>query len=103
MVEPIDAQNMLAKTPAVEKTVAAHRENLNQQQVLANQLQKERTHEGDNVNLQREAERTEDKLEKQKKQDLSDKKKEQEKQQDQQVEWVEDSPDDPDHELDVTI
>jgi hypothetical protein len=54
MLEPLDAQNMIARTPGVEKTVAAHREDLPQAQKALQQIQRERLHADENVSAQKE-------------------------------------------------
>ncbi len=104
MVEPLDAQNMLSRTPLVEKTVAAQQENASQLQAQAAQFKKERLHEGEHIHREGEADRTEDppKKEGQAPQD-QDPHQAQGGAKEQSVEWVEESADEPAHNLDITI
>jgi hypothetical protein len=59
MVEPLELQNMLGRTPLVEKTVAAQRDDVQQQANAAAQLAAQRQHKNENVQLKRESPRTE--------------------------------------------
>lgn len=59
MVEPLDMQNMLGRTPLVEKTVAAQRDDVQQQAHTAAQFAVARQHKNENVQLKRDSPRTE--------------------------------------------
>jgi hypothetical protein len=52
-------QNMLGRTPLVEKTVAAQRDDVQQQGHAASQFALQRQHKSENVQLKRESPRTE--------------------------------------------
>jgi hypothetical protein len=104
MVEPIELQNMLGRTPLVEKTVAAQRDDIQQQANLAAQFTVQREHKNEKVQLKREGVRTETKR------DEASKKQSQEsggsgtqESSAPTVELVRESTDEPEHRLDVTI
>ena len=63
MVEPLELQNMLGRTPLVEKTVAAQRDDVQQQADAAAQFVVQRQHKNENVQLKKDSPRTEVKKE----------------------------------------
>jgi hypothetical protein len=104
MVEPLDAQNMLSRTPLVEKTVAAQQENAGQLQAQAAQFKKDRLHEGEQVKREKEADRTEDSTQKEGRTPRETAQHQaQGNDREQNVEWVEERADEPEHHLDITI
>lgn len=109
MVEPIDAQNMLSRTPLVEKTAATLRENALQMNQPASQIEKEKSHQNENVQFKRETSRAEEKKNRKQKtssdsqEENSPKKTAAGEAGTPSVELVQEAAEMPDHKLDVTI
>lgn len=105
MVEPIELQNMLGRTPLVEKVVAAHREDLQQQANLAAQFVEQRQHKSETVNFKHESVRTETKNDQHEggKPPASGEDGHGPQDAAAGVELVQESTDEPEHKLDVTI
>lgn len=103
MVEPIDAQNMLSRTPMVEKTVAGQKEQAALHHAQNEQFKKERLNEGEHVTSQGETEKTEDRPKKHGAADQESSKDRRSEEIQNKVEWVDEAADEPDHEIDVTI
>ncbi len=106
MVEPIELHNMLGRTPLIEKTVAAQRDDIQQQANLAAQFNLQREHKHEKVELKHEGVRTEGK-----KEDSPQGKKENggshlnspHEAEGTSVELVQENTDEPKHQLDITI
>jgi hypothetical protein len=105
MVEPLELHNMLGRTPLVEKTVAAHREDLQQQANLAAQFLDQRQHKSETVNFKHESARTETKQDghAQGRQGAPGEGAHDSDSPAPAVELVQESSDEPEHKLDVTI
>jgi hypothetical protein len=104
MVEPLDAQNLLSRTPLVEKAAAAQREQAATLNQALSQLEKDKKPLSEHVQPRREPERAQER-----RQDESrpqDEAKEGKRRQGQKaagVEWVATTTDEPEHNLDVTV
>jgi len=105
MVEPLDAQNMLSRTPVVEKTAAAQRENALLLNQPTSQIEKERQHQNENVKLQRETVRTEDQQNQKQNPSSGTSGQREAKPENEEmgVELVREPAETPEHQLDVTI
>jgi hypothetical protein len=105
MVEPLDTQNMISRAPMVEKTVASHRENAPQVQYQMDHIQKDRQHLDENVQLHRESVKTESEADRERKPPQQKAKGENEKPaaETSTVEWVQETAEEPPHQLDVEI
>lgn len=60
MVEPLDAQNLLSRTPLVEKTAASQRDQAAQLSLPASQMERDAQHMAGSVEMQHQTQRTED-------------------------------------------
>lgn len=105
MVEPLEMQNLLGRTPLVEKTVAAQREDMQQLQNQDARIQRQKVHQDETVQLKREPAGIEQKKKEQEgKQAAGHSQSEaQAPPQGQGVELVQENPEAPVHKLDVTI
>jgi len=105
VVEPIELQNMLGRTPLVEKTIAAQREDGQQQANTAAQFTVQRQHKNENVQLKRESPRTEVKKDNPQRGQGERKAGGQGSAPaaEEMVELVADTPEEPQHKLDITI
>ncbi len=105
MVEPLDAQNMLSRTPLVEKTAAAERNQAVQFNDPRSQLEREKTHENENVQLKHEVVRLEEHEEEKRrpKPQARDKRPPASRGNGPEVELVQESADTPRHQVDITL
>ncbi|MEW6517333.1 MAG: hypothetical protein AB1439_10580 [candidate division FCPU426 bacterium] len=60
MVEPLDAQNLFSRTPLVEKTAAAQRDQAAHLNLPARQMEKDAQHMPGGVEMHRQVQKTED-------------------------------------------
>jgi len=109
MVEPLEIHNMLGRTPLVEKTVAAHRDDAQQLQNQAAQIQRLREHADQKVELKRETARVEPDNSREHKTGEGRREGSGSEQPNasageaETIEWVQEAADEPEHKLDVTI
>lgn len=103
MVEPIDAQNMLSRTPLVEKTAAAQKDQAALLNQPTTQLEKEKQHMQDKVSGQHDPQKVTDDKKKKTDDERHDTHAQQEPEHSPEIELVQDPAEEPTHKLDVTI
>lgn len=105
MVDPLNTQNMVSRMPAVEKTVASHRENAPQVQAQVEQAQRDKQRVDEHVQQDREPLRAEagNKDGGEGHANAKKKKPQAPAAEDAPVELVQEEADNPEHKLDVTI
>lgn len=103
MVEPIDAQNMLSRTPLVEKAAVARKEQAIQLNQPATQIEKEKHHEQDKVGTKHDLQHVEDEKRNQSGAKSQHQTEQQESEEAPEIELVREAAEIPEHKLDVTI